>query len=149
MLNFVRGSELDLADAREQRAYLRRVIGVALMAVAFIGLVALLAVKHAHAAPHVSSAQECSLVADMVLMAAALRKNEVAAEKRAAVMEDAYAEALGGGEANKWRELMVAAVRFAARKEVQGIAPMDLASAVAQSCQMGRGNLDPMFGTES
>ncbi len=148
MQNLVRRFGLDLEDSREQRAYLRRVIGLALVAVAFIGLVALYA-KHARAAPRVASAQECSLVADMVLMAAALRKNEVQAEKRAAVMEDAYAEALGGGEAKKWRELMAAAVHFAARKEVQDIAPVDLASVVAQGCQMGRGDLDPMFGTES
>lgn len=41
MLNLIRGFDLDLAEERAQRAYLRRVIGLALAAIALVCLAAL------------------------------------------------------------------------------------------------------------
>lgn len=100
-------------------------------------------------APRVANQEQCALVGDMVLVAAALNKHDVPPEKRAGVMEDTYRDALGGGEAKKWREIMEIAMRFVRRGALRELEPQDLADGVAQACHASRGNLDQIFGAES
>lgn len=116
---------------------------------AILGIFLAAAVVIANAAPSVANREECALVGDVVLVAAALQKHDVPAEKRAPILQDTYRNALGGGEAKKWREILELAMRFVRRDVAKGIEPQDLANAVAQACDMGRGNLEPIFGAES
>ena len=133
-------------EEKMERCYWRRV-GLAV----FLGILAglLLFSSRTHAAPRVNSAEECSLVADMVLVAASLRKNAVEEAKGIAVMADTYASVLTGPDAKRWQEIAVGARRLAKRPEARGVSPSDLASATVQACHQSRGNLDSVFGVES
>jgi hypothetical protein len=95
-----------------------------------------------------NNAGECGLVADMVLTAAALEKRGIDQEKRAGVMEDAYAVLLGGGDAKRWRDIMERSVRFVKRDAARAVAPADLAAMVNEGCNMHRGNLREIFGSD-
>ena len=126
---------------RRERKTLAPYWVLTLLALGFV-----LATYKVYAAPQVHNAEECGLLADMVLVAAALRQGDVSPEKRAGVMDAVYVSALGGADAKRWRELMEGAVRLAERDAAKGLTPHDLAGVVSKSCIQNRGELEPIFG---
>ena len=135
-------------DAKRERGLLRRAV-VLPVVLALILLLTLAWTKKAYAAPRVHSAEECSLVADMVLVAASLRKNAVEEAKGIAVMADTYASVLTSPDAKRWQEIAEGARRLAKRPEARDVSPSDLANMTVQACHQSRGNLDNVFGIES
>jgi len=133
-------------DAKRERGWLRRTVVGPLLLIALTGCVAVWATK-AHAAPRVHSAEECNLVADMVLVAMALKKNKIDDVKSLGMMTDTYASVLTSPDAKRWQEIMAGARRLAERPEARDVSPSDLASATVTACHQGRGNLDVIFGT--
>lgn len=139
------GQEAD--EAAMVRCYWRRLALVTFCAaVAVYGLFGV--VSSAHAVPPAQSAQECVLVGDMVLVAAALEKNTIDADKRVPIMADTYAQALGS-DTERWGAILGAVMRFVKRDASKQQEPMALSELVNMACQMNRGNLDAVFGVDA
>lgn len=124
----------------------RKVAPIEIIVVLVVMLLLAAGAQYAYGAPRVGGPQECDLVADMVLVAAALERVKAPDSLRAELMQEIYATPLGGEVGPKWRELMRLAVRFA-NKAVAAGSPQDLAQAVNNGCKANRGNLDSILGT--
>lgn len=101
-----------------------------------------LVLRSAHAAPHAQSPEECSVLADVALVAATHAKHGIGEERTLAMLPDMY----GGLDA---RGLEIAhSVVAAARSFFESTKgkPSEFASALADTCMQRRGNLDAILG---
>lgn len=108
----------------------------------FAAAVVIMLAGQALAVPRARSAEECNVLADLALNAAAHAKHRIARETFDAIVPDIYD--LGSEEA---RELARRVIDAAWRAANSGTEPGVFATQLNLMCQTRRGNLDAILGT--